>query len=125
MNLVKQTVALLLVAALLLQMMSKLLVYTEFKVNQDFISKVLCENKTQKTSTCNGHCQLQKQLKADDNRTKTPVNNSTEKLEVQLFVDTLQNFNTFKIDEVHCFVSAYSFSMVIGEISPIFHPPQV
>ncbi len=35
----------------------------DFKINQDFIAKVLCVNRNIPESTCNGKCHLKKQLK--------------------------------------------------------------
>ena len=47
---------------------SKLSIYVNFKLNQDFIAEVLCINKDKPVSNCNGNCYLSKQLKVQEEK---------------------------------------------------------
>ena len=52
-----------LVAVMCITMLANPMIYLKFKLNQDYIAKVLCVNKARPQLKCNGHCYLAKQLK--------------------------------------------------------------
>ncbi|QQT25844.1 hypothetical protein [Sphingobacterium spiritivorum] len=47
----------------LLQPFSRMAMFISFKINQDYISRVLCENKDKPELSCHGQCVLMKKIK--------------------------------------------------------------
>lgn len=99
----------------------------DFKVHQDYISKVLCINKDEPQSGCGGKCYLKTQLKEQEEKEnkQVPVN-SNEKNEI-LFVNNLvikdepnDHLNT-KSQKWGQYKDSYSFEYLYQ----IFHPPQI
>lgn len=54
---------------------TQMLTYLNFKINQDYIAKELCENKEVPKMNCNGKCYLAKQLQKQEKEEeeKAPV----------------------------------------------------
>jgi len=48
-------------------------VWVDFKINQDYIAKVLCINREKPSKGCNGKCHLKKQLKKTEPQESQPV----------------------------------------------------
>jgi len=57
--------------------LSKVSVYINWKINQDYIAAYLCENKSKPDMKCNGKCILMKSLKCTQTNTDypTPIDN--------------------------------------------------
>lgn len=55
---------------ILLQSFSKMWIFISFKINQDYILKVLCINRDKPEKACNGKCYLMKQMKAEEEQEK-------------------------------------------------------
>ena len=53
---------------MLVQTFSKAIVMADFYLNQDEITRELCENKDKPKLKCNGHCQLKKELEKNDSK---------------------------------------------------------
>ena len=66
----KKGILCLLFLATLLQAFSKVVIYIDFKINENYIAQTLCENKARPQLHCNGKCQLSKQLKKDEENSK-------------------------------------------------------
>lgn len=107
---------------------SKLSIYVNFKINQNFIAEVLCINKDKPMSTCNGKCYLSKQLKEqqEQDEKQTPKERN-ERVEI-LFCDNLQI--SYSISRCiflekkiplprHLVLNTQEF------IDDVFHPPQL
>ncbi len=62
-----------LVLAVMSQLLNKLLTYTAFKLQEDYIASELCENKDRPELHCNGHCQLNKKLQEDPEENGMPA----------------------------------------------------
>ncbi len=101
--------------------------YLEYSVNYEYITKELCENREDKTSTCHGKCHLNKQIKKaakeSENKKKNGVRNDKEK---RLFI-------TYNLDTKHPNQFSYLRKERFGEapfwikdifISPPTPPPQ-
>ena len=52
--------------AVLLQSAGQMVILINFKINQAYIARVLCENKDKPEMKCNGKCQLNKKLKENE-----------------------------------------------------------
>lgn len=106
----------------------KVYIITAWQLNRDYIAQNLCENREDETSTCNGKCQLVKDLEKSETNEKPflPIA-GLEKLE-------LSAFNIFNTDKyiAQC-VAKGEITFLIGDddiVTPdirysVFHPPEV
>ena len=123
-SILKKAISIFICFLLFLPAISNLVVVISFKMNQDYIAKMLCEKKEEKENTCNGHCHLKKELKKvseTENDSNLPISYK-EKMELVFiqpeFTFTFYNFQTPK--------SSFSFyieSKIPTQTNRIFHPP--
>ena len=78
----KQTVAYILILAVLSFQLSEMLIYFSFKMNQDYIAKNLCVEKDIEGSTCKGCCQLKKKLEDQQQKKEALPTSRVEKLDI-------------------------------------------
>jgi hypothetical protein len=106
----------------MLQGMSELVVYSAFRINQEYIAKNLCEQRQVKHNCCQGKCQLRKELKENEQR-QSPASSQERQETVQLFCDVFE-FPTVKTEAIKVNYFFYS-SPVCGRMTAsIFHPPR-
>jgi hypothetical protein len=114
------TVVLLL--GVLLQTWSKQLIYTDYLVNKDFITKVLCINKDEPQKHCEGKCHLKKQLDQDSRKQGGNEQKSKTAQEV-LFLCTQHD----DFEMLHPLVTKHYFQhqLIASNVflTPVFHPP--
>ena len=107
--------------------LTKMGILIDFKINQDFIAKVLCIDREKPMSTCNGKCYLSEQLKkAEEQEEKQAPTSKKERLEV-VYYYAKSSFD-FPLD-AHCIVSKLNPAWVdefytSSFISDIFRPPK-
>lgn len=110
---------------MLFQSFSKVVILTEFKINQNYIARNLCVNRNKPELHCNGKCHLRKQLAKDDAEQNAPLSKiKFEKFEVALFFEKNQIkhfvfFESFDRPEFYIFDEGFVSSFN----SEIFHPP--
>lgn len=124
----QKTLAIFLVLIMTLPSALKFAILVDFKINQDFIAKVLCINKEEPELQCNGKCHLKKQL----DKVEPPVEDKnlpaqkTQRLELTFFI-TKEGYLLEKKVNIH------NIKTVIGNKNPfftdsyineIFHPPR-
>lgn len=106
----------------------KVYIITAWQLNRDYIAQNLCENREDKTSTCEGKCQLVKELEKSETSEKPflPIA-GLEKLE-------LSAFSIFNIDKYINQISVCKkITYPMGDdniVTPdvrysVFHPPEV
>lgn len=124
---IKKVIVFILLSVFLLQMYSKLILYTEYIINKDYIAKVLCINQDKPKIGCEGKCALKKQVKeVEEKEQKGATSSNTDKVEVlfsQSFKtdDIVLHIETKESASERSFINSfYSFDIVID----IFHPPQ-
>lgn len=98
----------------------------EYAVNYDYISEVLCINKSNPELHCNGKCYLSKEIAKTNDTDSSPLNktkNSGQKLlDIYILPEITEIRNTDKIslfDFKFTYKSDYSFLF----LNPIFRPP--
>lgn len=98
----------------------------DFKINQDYIAKVLCINKEEPSSGCNGKCHLKEQLKKTEDKDDSDApKNIKQQQEINFFLPTKkEEFST-------CFLNRqrklfyYNNNMKRSDyISRLLRPPQ-
>ncbi len=108
--------------------LSKLLILVKFKINQDYIAKVLCENRNKPVLACEGTCFLSDQLKEQEVPTSDcqlppfPV----EKLQPLFITHTTSDFynQAFVIQERLDLSSFYAVNYSLEYSLSLFKPPQ-
>ena len=108
--------------------MQQLSVYVDFKINQDFISKVLCINKEKPELKCHGSCHLAKKLKAidqEDSGQTSSNNKKKSKRLLTLFFTKNQPHHSklFGLDKNNKTVYCSNFRDYF--ISEFFQPPRI
>lgn len=119
-------VSILLIAAFSASTVTRVFTIVDFKINQDYIAKVLCINKDKPTSTCNGKCHLSKQLKKQANEEdKQLPQNSKEKVET-LFSESISINITpnFILNAKRASSFEYDGFNTSNYLTDVFHPPQ-
>jgi hypothetical protein len=102
-------------------------IYVSFKINQDYIAKNLCENRSKPKMYCKGNCLLMKKLKqAEQEEQKQIPQIAKEKTEF-LYCHSLANFSFLK--SVYLIKKELSsFDHQTHHLSSfqnkIFHPPK-
>lgn len=101
------------------------IIFLNFKANQDFIAKELCEDKDIPTSTCQGNCYLAKQLKAEKEKEEEKAPPETkEKNEVIFYVDAKSlSLNTHLFSAQQAKYSSGQNVPLKDFIEDIFRPP--
>ena len=105
---------------------NKLWTIIDFKINQAYIVKELCENRDKPMMNCNGKCYLAKQMKAEEKREKEKLPPlEKEKVEIIYIIDsistTVSNITTFNLEKKLYFY-AHEFSS-LRYSDDIFRPP--
>lgn len=99
----------------------------DFKINQDFIAKVLCINKETPELQCNGKCQLAKELKKVDTPTeRNAPAQKIEELKLEYFAPKTKNlYQSRRIKLVTSKNIFFKEQLKISLFSEaIFHPPK-
>lgn len=108
---------------LLLQTFGKGLILAEYMLNQEYIARVLCVNKTKPEMGCNGQCHLMKQMEKE---TKKEQNGNAvkDKYEVVIAAIHLQSAPQPYLTSLKIF-TAYRSGFPVDPLTAVFHPPQV
>jgi hypothetical protein len=69
---IRSLIAYLLIVTMLVANSTRFIIYAGFKLNQGYISSVLCENRDKPVLKCNGKCYLTKKLKQAEEKEKKP-----------------------------------------------------
>lgn len=124
----KRVICCLLILSFFSSQLSRLSIYVNFKINQDFIADVLCINKDIPTSTCNGKCYLTKELKAQEEKENAQLPKERNERTETLFC-SFSEFDyvtpTFEFLEKDIFLPKYLVFRKNAFIEDIFHPPQL
>jgi hypothetical protein len=104
---------------------SKWILIAAYELNQQYISKELCINKTNPSAHCNGHCYLNKQLNNEE-KPASPFNtNSSEKFDIQLFCVELPAGETASSALKKSFSNKPQYFTPQQYIQNLFQPPGV
>ncbi|MGY0038200.1 hypothetical protein [Pedobacter sp. NJ-S-72] len=122
----RKSVCILLFLIIASQSFNKLWVTVSFKMNERYISSVLCENKNRPEMHCNGRCILVKKLKQAEENEQKQRNQNQENTNVLFFC----KLNRLKVTEFLLAVKIDSFNRFYLDFKPsafhndIFKPPQ-
>ncbi len=90
----RQIASILLIFLFLLPGLSRIWIYVDFKIHQDFIAEVLCINRDKPETMCSGTCYLNKKLKdAEEKEEKQLPQVLKEKAQLAFFVPMSSTMN--------------------------------
>jgi hypothetical protein len=111
----------------LFMLLKPILPVLDYVVNYEYITKVLCINKSKPKQQCNGKCHLMKEL-AKASESETPISSNkkiaSHELEV-LFFEEIKSFKIVSIyfEENQKVISNYSNSYLYLNSVSVFRPP--
>lgn len=101
---------------------SQALIIVSYELNESFIAKNLCVNRSKPEAHCNGKCFLDKQLDKEDTP-GTPLNFGKEKFEVQLYFIEQVNGGGLSFIKQENFPSTDPYFTLQEYSHSLFHPP--
>lgn len=118
----KHLISILLVLSFLTQNISKLIIVINFRINQEYIAKNLCEKKDEVDNCCHGKCELKKELAEEDKKENLPATPFKDKFEKQNYyspsISVLASDQTEDKPNFN-----YISDLSSTGLTEIFHPP--
>ena len=121
----KAIIAIFLVGLILFPTFNTLGIIISFKINQNYISKNLCEQRFVKNNCCHGCCQLKKRLAENDQK---------EQKQIPTNLNEKNIFSTYIFNEIYKHIFSEMFNNINYNIYlffipnsyniAIFHPPK-
>lgn len=100
------------------------MVYIDFKLNQDYIARVLCINRDKPQMQCNGHCILMQKMNEAQDQTSSEENQAPKKLILETFCESLFEFQTLSwLFDKHA-IASFPKKLHASYFDKVFHPPQ-
>lgn len=122
-RLLKSILSIALIFGLLGSSINKLIICTNYLLNQDVISKTFCENRSKPKLKCKGKCHLSKQLNEEEERDFPNKKILKEINDIQLY-DGMQNIQLAVPFRQFVIVVYFYWQRNLSEmVSQIFHPP--
>src|SRR5690606_6836673 len=122
-NNIKQVCLLLMATAMLFKAFLAPAVFIDFKLNQDYITKVLCINREKPQLNCEGQCVLMQKMKnTQDGELPGQSQNSKTQL-LEIFSELTAVFLPLSVPVAHQEFFAYNEGNSLDSFSKIFHPP--
>ena len=102
---------------------TRFIIYAGFKLNQGYISSVLCENRDKPVLKCNGKCYLTKKLKQAEEKEKSQERDSQKNRFQDAFIQERITFN-FPLELIDVLNSIVLKFKLSRHSSELFHPPK-
>lgn len=112
-----------LILALSVQLLAKLEIIALYKINKDYISQNLCENRARPKLECNGKCYLKKQLDKTEDESSNPGTETEAQTLIFFLVPTLWSQSIEFIEPVLAHNTGYTAFFNSCKLTDIFHPP--
>ena len=125
---VKNIVSIFFVLLILLQSFSKVWIIVSFKLNQEYIAKVLCINRDKPEMLCSGKCFLDERIKADEDQSgKQLPQKLKEQKEVVYCFEEVCRFPAQAPEPVACVELPACCEQIRPSIAltGVFHPPRM
>jgi hypothetical protein len=124
----KRGLVILLILSLTLSEFQRIFVYAGFKINQGYIAKNFCINRSKPWMHCNGRCYFMRKLKAaEENEKKQTEKDNLNRLEV-CFFQSVTEFNFEQNYSEHAAIMGflpYNSSYNDPYQRSLYRPPQV
>lgn len=117
-------ISIILSVSVLFQNLNSFFILANYQINKIGITAKFCENKNNPQLHCNGKCHLNKKLKEEDKKERSPISSIKDKNEIQY----ISNFeNTISCNRF-VFTNQYIpflTGMINDFSSSVFHPPSL
>ncbi len=121
----KQIVTVFLVMIWLCQLSGRYVTILGFYMNQAYIAKNLCVNRSKPELHCNGKCHLAKKMSEEDKKDRENPDRKTDSSN-EVFYTAIEEQNVLKplfTSITHSWVNPYCINIPIGQPSAVFRPP--
>lgn len=122
---VKAKSMLLLATAMLFKAFLAPAVFIDFKLNQDYISKVLCINRDKPQLDCDGQCILMQKMKGTQDADHPEQSQSAKAQLLEIFSEIAPAFQPLSFPVVRNDFFTYDEEVSLENFSKIFHPPKI
>ena len=122
---VKAKSMLLLATAMLFKAFLAPAVFIDFKLNQDYISKVLCINRDKPELECDGHCILMDKMKNTQDADSPEQTQGSQSHLLEIFSDMPALFEPLSFPSGQEQFHTFNGWMVLEGFSEIFCPPKI
>ena len=120
-------ISFLLLVVIVFSQSSKLVIYLNFKINQDYISKELCENREVPKMNCNGKCYLAKQLQKQEKKEKEEKAPLQQRIKLDVLCclkrPVYNLLVPYKLEEKNILLNSID-ELKKGFLTKVFQPPQ-
>lgn len=121
---IKNILTIFLLAAFLMQIFHQSILVADYYLNTKSYADH-CENKNKPQLHCNGHCQLMKKMKREENKDKqNPERKGNNKNEIIYFYQTYASID-FCCNSLKQIYNSYNNSTTQDFSFSFFHPPRV
>lgn len=104
-------------------MFSHMFTFFSFKINQEYISMMLCQKREMKNNRCHGSCYLKKQFKEEESRKNTPQKNQKTDFDFSYYFQAVnRNLCSDNLIKVTIFAEIPS-RLCNGWLSELIKPP--
>ena|SRR5690606_20090939 len=124
-NNIKQVCLLLMATAMLFKAFLAPAVFIDFKLNQDYIAKVLCINREKPELECNGQCVLMKKMERTQGSDAPEQNQHSKTHLLEIFSEISIVFQPLSFPSVQEEFFSYHEVVSLEHFSKIFHPPKI
>lgn len=100
-------------------------VFIDFKLNQDYIAKVLCINRESPQLECNGQCILMQKMKGTQDSDNPEQSQSPKSQLLEIFSNLTVLFQPLAFSSTQGKLFNYMEQVSFKHLSRIFHPPQI
>src|SRR5690554_5299900 len=100
-------------------------VFIDFKLNQDYISKVLCINRDRPQLACDGQCILMQKMKSTQDGDHPEQSQSPKTQLLEIFSELKTVFQPLLLPSMQQDFFTHDEEVSLEAFSEIFHPPKV
>lgn len=100
-------------------------VFIDFKLNQDYISKVLCINRDKPQLECDGQCILMQKMKSAQDADHPEQSQGSKTQLLEIFSELTALFQPISFLSVQQDFFTYDEEVSLEDLSTIFHPPKI
>ena len=100
-------------------------IFIDFKLNQDYIAKVLCINREKPQLECDGQCILMQKMKSTQDADHPEQIQSPKSQLLEIFSELTAVFHPLSFPSVQQDFFTYDEPISLKNFSKIFHPPKI
>ena len=114
------------IGVLMFPLFTRVSILINFKINQDFIAEILCVNREEPITTCQGNCYLTERLNKAGEPEEVPAPTSQQRIEpVYYYANGFLNLDSLAYRNEHNSNAVFQPELYISAfLADIFRPPK-